>query len=143
MTCQFTQPMIIPVAERTYRLEQEYQYCWLKDGINNRMLIPTGFTYDGASVPRFIWSLSGITPDGLIRAAALVHDWIYNHAGLLPPGFQQYLQEDQWLDVHGRWSRREADRMFSRIMRDAGVSRFRRRIAYLAVRLFGWFSWNC
>ncbi|MEW8044190.1 MAG: DUF1353 domain-containing protein [Candidatus Sedimenticola endophacoides] len=61
----------------------------------------------------------------------------------LPPGSQHYRRDGQWCATHGRWSRREADRLFARIMREAGVSRFKRRVAFIGVRLFGWFSWNC
>ena len=42
----------------------------LHGGVRRRILIPKGFVYDGASVPRLVWTLSGILPDGLIRAAA-------------------------------------------------------------------------
>lgn len=83
MTCEFTQPSNLPVADGTYRLLDTYHYCWDLNGQQSRITVPEGFTYDGASVPRLAWTLSGITPDGLIRAAALIHDWIYNHAGAL------------------------------------------------------------
>ena len=75
------QPVNIPVllgsGEEGYKLVETYSYSWtMPDRLRRAITIPKGFTYDGASVPRLVWTLSGITPDGLIRAAALVHDFI-------------------------------------------------------------------
>lgn len=152
------QPDILPVADRLYRLDEDYVYCWtIAAGEDNRfaepsevghqtryrIIVPAGFTYDGASVPRLLWTLTGIRPDGLIRAAALVHDWLYFYEGRLPPGSFQYLNaQGQWENVIGRWSRRDADRLFGRMLREAGVARRRRRWAYRAVRAFGWIPWT-
>jgi hypothetical protein len=143
LECEFVQPDVRPVTDQAYRLQTNYCYCWVKNGVQNRILVPPGFTYDGASVPRIAWTVSGILPDGLIRAAALVHDWIYGFAGRLPEGSHQYKTDDtEWSNVVGRWKRREADRLFGRMMREAEVPRSKRRLAYLAVRAFGWFAWN-
>ena len=70
-----------------------------------RISIKKGFTHDGASVPRLLWSITGIRPDGPIRAGALVHDWIYIHAGRLQ-GSHQYKIGNEWADVYGRWKRK-------------------------------------
>jgi hypothetical protein len=137
------QPLIVPITNKHYRLVEQYAYHWDLGGTRNRIVIPRGFTYDGASVPRLAWTLSGITPDGLIRAAALVHDWIYRHKGRLPQGSQQYREGNEpWQDAYGAWSRRDADRLFARIMREAGVSKWKRRMAYRAVRWFGGSAWG-
>ena len=41
--------------------------------------VPAGFIFDGASIPRFAWSVLGVTPyDPKVIAAAVVHDWMYN-----------------------------------------------------------------
>ncbi len=143
LDCEFAQPDTRPVAKDMYRLEQEYCYCWMVEQVQNRIRIPAGYTYDGVSVPRIAWSLSGVTPDGLMRAAALVHDFIYAHEGRLPEGSHEFKRDDTtWTPVLGRWRRRDTDRLFARMMREAGVPRFRRRMAYRAVRLLGGFAWN-
>jgi hypothetical protein len=130
------------VSEKDYRLVEDYTYAWTKGEFDYRITVPTGFTYDGASVPRVAWTVSGIRPDGLIRAAALIHDWIYNFKGLLPEGSHEFLDaEGRWQTVYGRWSREDTDRLFGRIMRESGVPKFKRRMAYRAVRLFGWLYW--
>lgn len=82
--------------------------------------IPSGFKTDFASVPRAFWSL--LPPWGRYKKAAVVHDWLY--AG------------------HGVASRREADAIFIRMMRELGVSLWRRWTMWAAVRLFGWAAWT-
>lgn len=77
-----TPPDSRPISDRLYQLFNDYRYIWtLKvreaDGsfkdIKNRITIPSGLRYDGASVPRFFWTITGIKPDGLQRAAG----WTY------------------------------------------------------------------
>ena len=47
-----------------------------------------------------------------------------------------------WDISNHRWSRKEADQVFGRLMREAGVSKIKRRMAYYAVRWFGGSSWK-
>lgn len=150
------QPIIVPVAlnraqrrelgitrREAYRLEKDYTYSWMgPDGCFRRITVPAGLIYDGASVPRLVWTISGITPDGLIRAAALIHDWLYIWKGLLPEGSYQKLGLDgHWHNVDAVWPREGADRIFARIMRECGVSQRRRRLAFKAVQWFGEGAW--
>jgi len=133
------QPLNRPVGERAYELVADWTYEWKHDGIRRRITVPKGFVCDGASVPRLVWTLTGILPDGLIRAAALVHDWLYAHHGRPPSRSYQEFRRGRWVAMDAVWSRAEADRLFARIMRDAGLGKARRRIAYLGVRVFaGW-----
>ena len=143
MPIAFTQPLIVPISARHYRLVEDYVYEWDLAGSRNRITVFKGFVHDGASIPRLAWTLSGLTPDGLIRAAALVHDWIYRHGGKLPASSQKYRDTaGAWCDTYGAWSRDDTDRLFARIMREAGVSKWKRRMAYRAVRWFGGSSWR-
>lgn len=89
--------------------------------------IPAGFTYDGASVPRILWSISGLTPDGAHRIAALIHDYIYERKGII----KEYML-----------TRGEADLVFKAYMKKAGISNWRVNIAYWSVRLFGQDVWK-
>jgi hypothetical protein len=144
------QPHNIPVDgrphglkhDRAYKLAHDYSYVWEHKGRKYRIFIPAGLVYDGASVPRFAWSITGLRPDGLLRAAALVHDFIYIHEGDMPPGTWQKKVSGKWADMETDWKRKQADRMFGRLLREAGVSGWRRRIAYKAVRAAGWIMWR-
>lgn len=128
-------PLGLP-RDRTYMLAHDYSYEWEKNGTPYRINIKAGFIYDGASVPRAAWSIAGLRPDGLLRAAATIHDFLYEHKGNLPKGsFQEWDEElIAWVEVKRTWTRKASDKMFGRLMREANVSRRRRRMAYLAVR---------
>lgn len=120
----FEQPDIRPTGPNEYTLFEDYHY---RTGRKNDLTIHVskGFVYDGASVPQWLWSVSGMRPDGLIRAAALIHDFIYRCTG--------------W---DGLYTRKEADVLFRHIIREAGGSWWTAARAYRAVRLFGWIPWK-
>lgn len=48
------------------------------------LVIPPGFVFDGASVPRIFWCVPGFSPLGRHVWAALAHDWICEHPEELP-----------------------------------------------------------
>jgi hypothetical protein len=124
------------------RLWREYAYQWAYLGENFRMVVPEGFESDGASVPGIVTFLFGIERDGLHRPAWLLHDLLYHHAGRLPHGVMQIWIGDRWEPYEAVWSREDADRLFARVLREAGVSRVDRRRMYRGVRLGGWISWR-
>lgn len=135
------QPFILPIADEglhLYELAIDYSYSWIAEGEEWSIFIPAGFQYDGISNPRFFWMVTGITPDGLGRAAALVHDWIYRHAGALPKG--SFLKDGR--NCVDAWSREQTDKLFANMLDRAGVSKFRRRLMYLGVRIGGWMFWR-
>lgn len=85
------------------------------------VVVPQGFAFDMASVPRAFWPLVG--PHELSPAATALHDHLY--------------------DAGGPVSRREADRAFARLAaRHEHVARWRVGISYVALRLFGWMAWE-
>ncbi|NVK04921.1 MAG: DUF1353 domain-containing protein [Flavobacteriia bacterium] len=147
MNCRqipLVQPSITPISEREYELDAYHvsTFDYTGDGQFAKLIIQPKFVYDGASVPRLLWSLSGIRPDGLNRAASLVHDYIYVNKGEL-----HYSEIE--LCYHGQWcrgknikiSRLQCDRIFYHQLREAGVSKTKARMAYIAVRGFGWIPW--
>lgn len=110
-----------------WRLEAAYSY---EDGANV-ITVPEGFQFDLASIPRVFWGL--IAPFELSIAAPLLHDLLYHHQGDLPPGT---------VEPPRAYTRLEADRLFRNIMETEGVPAWRRTLAYLAVRSFGWLGWR-
>jgi len=86
-------------------------------------VIPSGTISDGASVPRFAWSL-GISPfDGDYFDAAVLHDFIYR-------------------DTETPFTRKQADRIFLAAMVWLGVGFWKRQTVFRAVRMFGGKPWN-
>jgi hypothetical protein len=135
-------PNLQPVP-KGYKFDEDWAYEWLVLGHKRRLLVPKLTESDGASVPRILWTITGITPDGLVRAAAAVHDMLYRFGGRLPPGWLLEIKGDEWVTLVDMqvYTRRDADRLFARIMRDAGVPKWKRRLAFLGVRLGGYWSW--
>lgn len=147
MSDQFPdQPNLEPVGQREnghpiYKLEEEYIYQWTApDGKERRLRIFPGFICDGASVPKILWHF--MLPDGMHRAAALVHDFLYEYRGLIPIGSYQRLDGNKWIVIDAPWERVHADKMFARILRESNVPKFQRRNAYRAVRIGGWTYWR-
>lgn len=144
---QNKQPSITPISDKgqeRYVLDGEYSYFWEAEGNKWRINVVRGFMYDGASVPRFIWTLLGILPDGVHRSAALIHDWLYRYQGLPPFGsFQKWNEEYRfWESIDYPWTREQCDKMFSNILGFFSVSTFRRKAMYKAVRVFGFGPWR-
>ena len=119
------QPDIRPISERgkRYGLNGQYEY--------NGIIVPKGFEYDGASVPRIFMFLVGFERDGIHRPAALVHDFLYRNRGHVGG-----------LGCIKKYTRQESDRIFFDILKSVGVMHWHAQLAYLAVRIGGKFSWG-
>lgn len=117
------QPLIVPVQHES---KERYQAVkpWDFDTPKAREQVPGGFVADGASVPRAAWPF--MPPDGLHRAAALAHDYLYACQGITP---------------HARYTRHECDVVFYNLMREAGIGSWRAGVAYRAVRMGGGGPW--
>ena len=126
---------------RRFRLEEEAWYAWCHEGDDYEALclvVPAEFEHDFASVPRLLWAL--ISPFDL-GLASIFHDWLYRKGGRVttlrwPKG------GSEWVPVERPWTRRDADRLFARIMREQGVKKWRRRLAFQAVHQFGGDAWQ-
>lgn len=140
------QPHIIPITDRHYRLAENYTYTWLlvKSGTGMRIVVPKNFIYDGASVPGALGWMVGLHRDGLIRAAALVHDFIYKNKGSLPYGSFHISNNGgvDWEIAYGKWSRADCDRLFHKMMVESGMSGYKVDTAYNMVKMFGWTYWK-
>ena len=96
---EFPQPTTYPLGNGRFRLTAPYTYCFEDiSGWIMKVTAPTGFIFDMASIPRPLWSILGITPDGLHRAAALVHDFLTYYAGKLPFGAVKVFANGIWQD---------------------------------------------
>lgn len=139
----FTQPLNRPIKShgRKYRLEKDWQCYWEENGIRYKLHIPEGFEYDGASVPRILWSISDLTPDGVVRGPATLHDKIYEEQGRMGSNLY-YLKDGSWRVCDRVFTRKEADKLFRAFMKEAGVGATTRWRAYWAVRLFGGRAWR-
>ena len=130
---KFEQPEATPIKpEGTYRLKRDYTYTRFgpAGGVLWSITVLKGFIWAGASVPQWLWSLTGMTRDGLIRAAALIHDLMYRGPNGTVTGCSKV------------FTRKEADVILYEIAREAGCSWWTAWRAYRAVRWFGWWAWK-
>ena len=81
-----------------------------------RIAARAGFVFDGASIPRPLWGITGGPFEGDYRCGAIIHDWLYH-------------MRDR--------PRAEADAVFYDAMRAAGVGWYRAKKMWAAVRMFG------
>ena len=86
-------------------------------------VVPAGFEFDGASIPRFFRRLIGSPLDPEIARAGRDHDFIYR------------------TQLQG-WTRKDADLMFLCWLIEDGLEPWRAQLAYRGVRLFGWIAWR-
>jgi hypothetical protein len=117
---QLMQPDIRPQSESgaLYRLNDPYVFFLGME----KIVIPTGYRYDGASYAALLFQR-----DGIHRAAALVHDFLYENKG----------------HVQGvTYNRLAADEAFKRLLKLCGVKNWHVAVAYFAVRAFGWLYWR-
>lgn len=109
---------IEPVGNGLWKVCIAFSYISNK---GERIDIPEGFIFDGASIPRFLWSVVGHPLEQIYLAAACIHDYLY---------VKQY------------YTRRRSDGIFLEAMRDKGVAWLRRTMMWLAVRIFGREPWE-
>lgn len=150
------QPDIIYTGYRTYTLLEDYKYSWIprttigpdKRPILKTLYIPKNFTYDGASIPTFIWKMTGLRIYGSGRSAFLAHNFIYSYGGRIPEGSLQIeylgLENDtkKIVTPDGKWSRKSADILFKKMLLECGASKIRTYSVYKLIRILGWVKWK-
>lgn len=87
---------------------------YASDILGRTVVVPVGFSSDGASVPRFMWAI--YPPFGAYLEAAIVHDWFC---------------------VSHEVDYVTAAKVFREAMEACGVPKWRRNKMYFAVRWFG------
>jgi hypothetical protein len=92
-------------------------------GATVEVAIPRYYTWDGASIPRWVWWIIGKPLDPRFALASLVHDWICEHAETRP-------------------QRVFGDAIFLWLLRDAGVPAWRHYAMFLAVTMYRRLIWR-
>jgi hypothetical protein len=94
-------------------------------------VIPKGFVFDGASVPKFL--ATWLSPTGVLLIGGLVHDYAYKYTVLLKKGKKESSEP---------MTQKEADILF----RDIGIEQngfhLLNYLAYWALRVGGFVAWN-
>ena len=96
----------------------------------NDYVIPKGFQFDGASIPKFLHTW--LSPVGVLLMGGLVHDYAYKYAGLKMKGVKDLHELDQ----------KSADVIFRDINVEINGFHFLNYLAYWALRIGGFMAWN-
>lgn len=91
------------------------------ESLGYSVTVKKGFDFDGASIPKWLWSIYGSPLNGNYVMASLIHDGLY--ASQLV-------------------SKSLSDMIFLDIMKQSNVGYIKRTSMYLAVKLFGGKDWN-
>ena len=116
----FTDKLVVSkVNKRMWRVERSFDYHVGSEDSEDVVTVPLGFLTDFASVPRPFWII--FPPDGQYTQAAVVHDYLY---------------------ATKSYERKYCDKVFLEAMEVLNVPKWKRKIIYRAVRMFGGFCWK-
>lgn len=135
------QPIIIPtdgkgfwgaiwlwlMGTRKWTIAKDFHYTL--NGQN--FVIPKGFEFDGASIPKFLHTW--LSPVGVLLMGGLIHDYGYKYATLLKKDKKNTIgsRDQKWMD-----------QTFRDINIEQNGFHFLNYLAYWALRLGGFVAWN-
>ena len=90
--------------------------CNKKQSYN--FIIPKGYSWDGASIPRIFWRLIGSKTDSAFLIPSMIHDILCEH--------HEYVNNDRYF----------ADKVFERLLYVSGVPAFNRWLMFHSVDNF-------
>lgn len=112
---------------RHWRLDQDFEFS-----INgNSYVIPKGFEFDGASVPKFLATF--LSPVGVLLMGGLIHDYMYK--------YEMLLRSDK-RGTSEALTQKQADQIFRDINIEVNGFYVLNYLAYWALRIGGFVAWN-
>ena len=118
--------MLWVFGTRHWEVVKDFNYSINKQNF----VIPKGFKFDGASVPKFLAQF--LSPVGVLLIGGLIHDYGYKYETLLlKNGKTIGIRSQQWMD-----------KTFRDINIEVNGFYFLNYLAYWALRLGGWVAWN-
>ena len=96
-----------------------------------KFVIPAGFKFDGASIPKFLHPF--LSPVGVLLIGGLVHDYAYKYETLLKKNRK---------DTMGVITQKKADEIFRDINIEINGFYLMNYLAYWSLRLGGFMAWN-
>ena len=115
------------LSTRNWELTKDWKYNI--DG--TEYVIPAGFQFDGASIPKFLRTF--FSPVGVLLIGGLVHDYAYKYKTLLKVNKKETM---------GELTQKRADEIFRDINVIVNGFYTMNRLAYWSLRLGGFVAWN-
>ena len=104
--------IVTPDGFKTWKLEADFKV----NTLIGEIIVPKGKVTDFASTPRLMWVL--LPPFGRYTQASVVHDYMYGKKDIYP-------------------DRKLCDKIFYELMIEYGTYKWKAKLMYWAVRLFG------
>jgi hypothetical protein len=115
------------LATRNWVLVSDWKY----NMNGNEYVIPAGFQFDGASIPKFLRTF--FSPVGVLLIGGLVHDYMYKYSAL------KSVQANGALLLVNQ---KKADQIFRDINIEVNGFYFMNYLAYWSLRIGGFVAWN-
>lgn len=115
------------LTTRNWKVIEDWHY--VVNGVE--YVIPAGFQFDGASIPKFLRSF--FSPVGIMLIGGLVHDYGYKYETLLMAGKKETIgkKDQKWMD-----------QTFRDININVNGFYVFNQLSYYALRLAGFIAWN-
>ncbi len=114
----------MPVSQVVYNEQKRRLYLPFEcrvffKGKQIKINIQSGFTWNGASIPRLFWGLFYSPNHWKLEVPALIHDYLYSKFSI------------------NKINRKESDEIFYQLLIEYNVPKIKAFIMYMAVRIFG------
>lgn len=133
----------LPVQKRGERRRFELLEDWKCEvlGRGFTFIIPAGFIFDGASIPRLFWNM--LSPSGYLFMAGLLHDFIYKYKfAYIYSSIESFDGEERRI-IKDWFDQKKADQKFEALADKICVgAHLFTRTAYITLRGFGFIAWN-
>ena len=113
------------LGTRHWEIANDFEY----ELNGTKYVIPAGFKFDGASIPKFLHTF--LSPVGVLLLGGLVHDYAYKYAALQPKKGVVLLLDQK-----------KSDEIFRDINIEINGFYFMNYLAYWSLRLGGFMAWN-
>lgn len=115
------------LGTRHWEVVKDFHFSLGKD----KFVIPAGFQFDGASVPKFL--SAWLSPVGVLLIGGLVHDYAYKYQTLLKKGKRT---------SRNKLTQKRADEIFRDINIEQNGFVVMNYLAYWALRAGGFIAWR-
>ena len=114
------------LGTRHWEIAKDFEY----ELNEKKYVIPSGFKFDGASIPKFLHTF--LSPVGVLLLGGLVHDYAYKYAALQLVKGKKGKSLDQ----------KQSDQIFRDINIEVNGFYSMNYLAYYALRIGGFLAWN-
>jgi hypothetical protein len=121
------------IDKKTFVLVRNQSTTFELYGKRITLSAPIGFEWDGATIPRVLWSILGYHPAGIMLPPSLWHDYIYKHKGVvinMEDGDEVFI------------SRKSCDLLFYYHCLHVGIPERKAKRMYTGVRIGGVIYWR-